>query len=105
MATLPATESVTRLIRAMQDGRDSATGLLLQAYFERLVQLARRRLQGMPGLNAYEEDVALQSFDSMCRRVRCPQRPLNLSSRDDFWRLLATRTISRAIDLIRRHKP
>src|SRR5262249_34056083 len=32
-------------------------------------------------------------------------RPLQLANRDDLWRLLATRTISRAIDLIRRHKP
>jgi RNA polymerase sigma factor (sigma-70 family) len=105
MASHLVAESVTRLIREMQDGRDSATGLLLEAYFERLVHLARKRLAGFPGLNRYDEDVALQSFDSMCRRVRCPQRRVNLASRDDFWRLLVTRTISRAIDLIRKHKP
>jgi RNA polymerase sigma factor (sigma-70 family) len=28
-----------------------------------------------------------------------------LTDREDLWRLLATRTISRAIDLIRRHRP
>jgi RNA polymerase sigma factor (sigma-70 family) len=39
------------------------------------------------------------------RRVRDPERPLELAGRDDLWRLLATRTISRAIDLIRRHRP
>ena len=59
----------------------------------------------MPGLTSYEEDVALRSFHSLCRRVQCPDRPLLLSDRDDLWRLLATRTVSRAIDLIRRHKP
>jgi hypothetical protein len=42
---------------------------------------------------------------SVYQRVRDPLRPLELSSRDDLWRLLATRTISRAIDLIRRHRP
>ena len=67
--------------------------------------MARKRLQSLPGLSGYDEDVALRSFDSLCRRVKCPERPLHLSSRDDLWRLLATRTISRAIDLIRRHKP
>ena len=36
---------------------------------------------------------------------RDPARPLELAGRDDLWRLLATRTISRAIDLIRRHRP
>jgi RNA polymerase sigma factor (sigma-70 family) len=37
--------------------------------------------------------------------VRDPARPLVLAGRDDLWRLLATRTISRAIDLIRRRHP
>jgi RNA polymerase sigma factor (sigma-70 family) len=41
----------------------------------------------------------------MCRRVQDPTRPLQLADRNDLWRLLATRTVSRAIDLIRRHKP
>ena len=39
------TESVTRLIRAAQRDRESAVGPLLAVYFERLVQLARKRLQ------------------------------------------------------------
>jgi DNA-directed RNA polymerase specialized sigma24 family protein len=56
-------------------------------------------------MDAYDEDVALRSFYSLCRRVRDPARPLPLAGRDDLWRLLATRTISRAIDLIRRHHP
>jgi RNA polymerase sigma factor (sigma-70 family) len=77
----------------------------LAAYIDRLVQLARKRLQNLPGLGGYEEDVALRSFHSVYRRLRDPVRPLNLAGRDDLWRLLATRTISRAIDLIRRHRP
>ena len=105
MSASLAHQSVTRLIRDLQRGRDSATGPLLEVYFQRLVQLARRRLQGMPGLHSYEEDVALRSFHSMCRRVQDPARPLQLVDRNDLWRLLATRTVSRAIDLIRRHKP
>lgn len=99
------TKSITRLIHTVQDGSDSAIGPLLQAYFDRLVQLARKRLQNMPGMDGYEEDVALRSFYSLCHRVQDPARPLQLNSRDDLWRLLATRTISRAIDLIRRHRP
>jgi RNA polymerase sigma factor (sigma-70 family) len=99
------TESVTRLIRAAEQDRPSAVGPLLAVYFERLVQLARKRLQDVPGMANYEEDLALRSFYSVYRRVRDPERPLQLSGRDDLWRLLATRTISRAIDLIRRHKP
>jgi RNA polymerase sigma factor (sigma-70 family) len=98
-------ESVTRLIRAVQADRDSAVGPLLAVYFGRLVQLARRRLQNLPGMAGYEEDLALRSFHSVYRRLRDPGRPLHLGGRDDLWRLLAMRTISRAIDLIRRHRP
>jgi RNA polymerase sigma factor (sigma-70 family) len=98
-------ESVTRLIRAAQHDRSSAVGPLLAVYFERLVQLARKRLQNLPGMANYDEDLALRSFYSVYRRVRDPERPLQLAGRDDLWRLLATRTISRAIDLIRRHRP
>ena len=101
----PDTQSVTRLIRAAQSDRPSAVGPLLAVYFDRLVQLARKRLQNLPGLANYDEDLALRSFYSVYRRVRDPERPLELTGRDDLWRLLAVRTISRAIDLIRRHRP
>ena len=53
----------------------------------------------------YDEDLALRSFYSVYRRLGDPERPLQLTGRDDLWRLLATRTISRTIDLIRRHRP
>jgi DNA-directed RNA polymerase specialized sigma24 family protein len=97
--------SITRLVRAVQGGSDSAVRTLLATYIDRLAQLARKRLQGLPGLNGYDEDLALRSFHSVYRRLRDPAQPLNLAGRDDLWRLLATRTISRAIDLIRRHRP
>jgi RNA polymerase sigma factor (sigma-70 family) len=98
-------QSVTQLIRAAQNDRASAVGPLLAVYFDRLVRLARKRLQNLPGMANYDEDLALRAFYSVYRRVRDPERPLRLTDRDDFWRLLATRTISRAIDLIRRHRP
>jgi RNA polymerase sigma factor (sigma-70 family) len=105
MASAEASLAITQLIRAMQNGRGSAVASLLEVYFSRLVQLARARLQDRPGMAAYDEDVALRSFHSLCERVRDPARPMQLAGRDDLWRLLATRTISRAIDLIRRHRP
>jgi RNA polymerase sigma factor (sigma-70 family) len=105
MAPSTIEQSVTRLIRAVQDDRSSAVGPLLTVYFDRLVHLARARLQNLPGMTGYDEDLALRSFYSVYRRVRDPERPLQLTGRDDLWRLLATRTISRAIDLIRRHRP
>ena len=105
MASPEASQSITRLIRAVQDGSSSAVRPLLAAYFDRLVQLARKRLQNLPGLGGYDEDLALRSFHSVYRRLCDPERPLGLAGRDDLWRLLATRTVSRTIDLIRRHHP
>jgi DNA-directed RNA polymerase specialized sigma24 family protein len=105
MVSPEASQSITRLMRAVQDGSDSAVRPLLAEYFDRLVQLARNRLRNLPGLGGYDEDLALRSFHSVYRRLRDPARPLDLSGRDDLWRLLATRTISRAIDLIRQHHP
>jgi RNA polymerase sigma factor (sigma-70 family) len=105
MTSQGVSQSITRLIRKAQDGRPSAVGPLLAAYFERLVRLARQRLQGRPGLTNYDEDVALRAFHSVYQRVGDPGRPLVLEDRDDLWRLLATRTISRSIDLIRQHRP
>ena len=99
-----ASQSITRLIRAVQDGSSSAVGPLLSAYFDRLVRLASKRLRNLPGLAGYDEDLALRSFHSVYQRLRDSARPLDLACRDDLWRLLATRTISRAIDLIRRHR-
>jgi RNA polymerase sigma factor (sigma-70 family) len=100
-----AGQSITGLIRAVQDGSSSAVRPLLSAYFCRLVRLARKRLQNLPGLGGYDEDLALRAFHSVCRRLRDPARSLDLAGRDDLWRLLATRTVSRTIDLIRRHRP
>jgi RNA polymerase sigma factor (sigma-70 family) len=100
-----ASQSITRLIRAVQEGSRSAVRPLLAAYFDRLVQLASKRLGNLPGLGGYDEDLALRSFHSVYERLRDPAQPLDLAGRDDLWRLLATRTISRAIDLIRRHHP
>jgi DNA-directed RNA polymerase specialized sigma24 family protein len=101
----PETHSVTRLIRAVQEGRASAVRPLLAVYFDRLVQLARERLRVLPGMANYDEDLALRSFYSVYRGLRNPERPLQLTGRDDLWRLLAARTIYRAIDLMRCYRP
>ena len=100
-----AGQSITRLIRAVQDGSSSAVRPLLSTYFGRLVRLARKRLRNLPGLGGYDEDLALRSFHSVCQRLRDPSQSLDLAGRDHLWRLLAMRTISRAIDMIRRHRP
>jgi DNA-directed RNA polymerase specialized sigma24 family protein len=90
--------SVTQRIRALEQGDQSAALGLWEAYFRRLVGLARARLRNTPRLIADEEDVALSAFDSFCRGARagCFSR---LDDRDDLWQILVLITVRKAIDL------
>ena len=56
--------SVTRWIAQLKDGDRAAAQPLWEAYFHRLVALARKRLRGTPRRAADEEDVALCAFDN-----------------------------------------
>jgi RNA polymerase sigma factor (sigma-70 family) len=96
-------DSVTLWINQVKEGERAAVRQLLERYFQRLVQLARSRLRGRPGLEAYDEDVALSAFKSLCLGVERGRFP-ELSDRDDLWRLLAILTIRKAIDLQRRDR-
>jgi RNA polymerase sigma factor (sigma-70 family) len=97
-------DPVTLWIAQVKEGEHDAVRQLLERYFGRLVQLARARLGGVPGLAGYDEDVALSAFKSLClgaERGRFPR----LADRGDLWRLLAVLTVRKAIDLQRRRKP
>jgi hypothetical protein len=54
--------SVTRWLHQLQAGDAAAAQPLWEAYFGRLVSLARAKLRG-----ARKEDAALSAFDSFCR--------------------------------------
>src|SRR5262249_34853872 len=105
MGGADAAQSVTRWIRALEADRTSAVGPLLGVYFDRLVQLARKRLQDLPGMATYDEDVALRSFHSLCQRGRDPARPPQLARRHDLWRPLAPPALSPGLGPVPRHKP
>ena len=92
--------SVTRWISRLKDGDRAAASPLWEAYFQRLVALARDRLRGTPRA-ADEEDVALAAFDSFYRRAERGQFP-KLEGRDDLWKLLFIITVRKAADLARR---
>jgi DNA-directed RNA polymerase specialized sigma24 family protein len=92
--------SVTRWLGRLQAGDPAAAQPLWERYFQRLVALARARLQGAPRRAADEEDVALSAFDSFCRAAgggRFPQ----LADRDDLWKLLVVMTARKACHLLR----
>src|SRR5580704_11343950 len=91
--------SVTRLIGMLKKGDRDASQQLWEAYFGRLVGLARARLKNTVLRVADEEDVALSAFDSFFRRAERGQFP-QLQDRDDLWQLLFVLTVRKAINLV-----
>jgi RNA polymerase sigma factor (sigma-70 family) len=93
--------SVSKHVRLLKSGDQSAARPLWQRYFPWLVRLARRKLQSTPSAVADEEDVALEAFARFCQRAEEGRLP-EVRNRDDLWRLLVTLTIRMAIDEVRR---
>jgi DNA-directed RNA polymerase specialized sigma24 family protein len=95
--------SVTRWIGDLKSGGEAAAQRLWERYFERLVRLARKKLQNdrRPRTVEDEEDAALSAFDSFCRGVDRGRFP-RLADRDDLWRLLVVLTVRKALGQIER---
>jgi DNA-directed RNA polymerase specialized sigma24 family protein len=91
--------SVTAWIGQLCAGDRDATQQLWQRYFQRLVDLARKKLRGAPRGMADEEDVALSALDSFFRGAEQGRFP-RLHDRDDLWYLLLVITKRKAIDLV-----
>jgi DNA-directed RNA polymerase specialized sigma24 family protein len=90
--------SISVCIDALKRGDPEAAQRIWDAYFQRLVALARARLRGAAGRAADEEDVALSAFDSFCRAAGRGRLP-RLEDRDDLWQLLVVITVRKACDL------
>lgn len=101
---LPAADgpdgSVTVWLELLKSGDAAAAKPLWDAYFARLVSLARGRLRTAPRALADEEDVALAAFDSFCRGAEMGRFPC-LDDRDDLWQVLFVLTTRKAVGLIR----
>ena len=93
--------SITRCIEALKGGDHDAAQRIWEAYFHRLVGLARGRLRDAPRRAADEEDVALSAFDSFCRGVDAGRFP-RLDDRHDLWQVLVLITVRKAIDYRKR---
>ena len=94
---MPSEGSITHLIRRIKDGDREGSQALWEAYFGRLVALARDRLRNAPRAARDEEDVALSVFDSFFRRAEGGQFP-QLQDRGDLWQLLFVLTVRKAIN-------
>jgi DNA-directed RNA polymerase specialized sigma24 family protein len=90
----PSDGSVSHWLGPLQEGDPDAVQRLWERYFQRLIELARKKLRALPHREA-AEDVALSAFDSFCRgagRGRFPQ----LADRENLWRLLVVITARKA---------
>jgi RNA polymerase sigma factor (sigma-70 family) len=91
--------SVTIWIHQLRAGNSLAAQKIWEAYYYRLVCLARGKLRTMPRRGADEEDIALSAFDSFFRGVERGRFP-KLDDRDDLWRVLLLITERKAFDLL-----
>jgi RNA polymerase sigma factor (sigma-70 family) len=100
---MSSTDCVTRWIQQIKDGDQAAVQKLLEHYFQQLVHVARKKLQTIPQLADYGEDVALSAFKSLvlgAQRGRFAQ----LQDRQGLWRLLVVLTLRKAVDLLRKER-
>jgi DNA-directed RNA polymerase specialized sigma24 family protein len=93
--------SISHWINALKDGDEVAARKLWQGYFQRLVALARAKLQGVQRRAEDEEDAALSAFDSFCRGAEQGRFP-DVNNREDLWRLLVLITARKAYDIAER---
>lgn len=91
---------VTLWIDQLKAGNSVAAQMLWEVYFQRMVELARRKLSDVPRAVADEEDVALSAFKSFCLGAR-EGRFTQLLDRDNLWPLLMAITAHKSVDLIR----
>jgi DNA-directed RNA polymerase specialized sigma24 family protein len=92
--------SVTRWLEQLKGGDADAAQRLWERYFQQLVGLARKKLEGGPRRVADEEDVALSAFDTFCRNAERGRFP-RLTDRDSLWGLLVVITGRKAAHLLR----
>jgi DNA-directed RNA polymerase specialized sigma24 family protein len=95
--------SITHWIGQLKSGEPAAAQPLWEGYFQKMVELARQKLQGLPRRAADEEDVALSAFDSFCRGAGAGRFP-QLSDRNSLWPLLVAITAHKAVDLLRHER-
>lgn len=88
-------------VQGLAGGDRAAIEQVWREYFEKLVSLARRRLESMPRRDQDEEDVALSAMHSFVRGA-ARQRFPKLQDRDDLWRILVTITARKAVRFKRR---
>lgn len=91
---------ITHWLHQLQAGDSSAAQRLWDAYFRKMVVVARRKLSGTGRMAADEEDIAISAFKSFCQGLE-DGRFQDLESRQEIWKLLVTITLRKAFRLVR----
>jgi DNA-directed RNA polymerase specialized sigma24 family protein len=97
---MSAPGSVTHWLGRLQAGDVAGAQRLWERYFQRLVGLARKKLQGQKLCLGDEQDIALSAFHSFCRAAEQGRFP-QLSDRKDLWQILVMLTARKAWALVK----
>lgn len=97
-----AEDQITPWLNRLASGDSSAARVIWERYFSRLVQYARRKLDGSPRRVGDEEDVALSAMKSFCLGMSA-KRFDKVEDEQDLWKLLLTITARKACAERRRH--
>jgi ECF sigma factor len=89
--------SITRWLEDLKAGRPEAADAIWRHYYQRVVALARRRLQAAPQRAVEDdEDVALSAIHGLCAGA-VQGRFERLSDRVDLWQLLVAITVKKTL--------
>ncbi|MEZ6041778.1 MAG: ECF-type sigma factor [Planctomycetaceae bacterium] len=93
--------SVTRLIAGLKIGDEDSAQALWTRFFDRISQLASRKLSGLPRRVQDEEDLALSALHALCQGAR-EGRFRQFETRGDLWQILVMITSRKAANLRRK---
>jgi len=97
------TDEITQWFQGLAKGDPKAIQIVWENYFEKLMRLARAKLDGLPRRAADEEDVALSALNSFFSGVAAGRYP-KLDDRHDLWKVLVTITVHKALMQARYHR-
>ena len=95
-------EELTQWLTELANGDEQATQQLWEMYFEKLVRLAKRKMDGLSLRAADEEDIALSAMNSFCRGMAAHKFD-EIAGADELWKLLVTITARKTCAQRRQH--
>jgi len=99
---MPSNE-ITQWLQGLSKNDPNAIQVVWENYFEKLMRLARSKLDGVPRRIMDEEDVALSAINSFFAGAAAGRYP-KLDDRHDLWKILVTITAHKALAQARRHR-